>query len=196
MNGKKIQLFTEDGEFNVDGQRCDNYIMCPLRPISEETCPHDYIRVYDGNSESSVIIGTFCGIGRFPFSIVGTSNELLLEFVSSPAGPLLNTGFHFNIDSWPGNVGNVFGQQMQQDPNEKQLGNRTKANPTCSFVLTSSGLEGSGDPEVSRLSRRAAKRKGKVTFSYVFFCFMIPVSHRGDTIPTYDDAHMNNSYLL
>ena len=64
-------------------------------------------------------------------------------------GPLLNTGFHFNVDSWPGHVGNVFNQQMQQNPNDKQLNNRTKANPTCSFVLTSSSLEGSGDSEVS-----------------------------------------------
>jgi hypothetical protein len=43
-------------------------------------------RVYDGNSESAVVIGTFCGIGRFPFSIVGTGTDLLLEFVSSAAG--------------------------------------------------------------------------------------------------------------
>ena len=115
------QLFTEDGEFNVDGQRCDNYIMCPLRPIGEETCPHDFIRsaqptkafssviplrittmvfwtkinvnrVYDGNSESAVVIGTFCGIGRFPFSIVGTGTDLLLEFVSSAAGKLKDIG--------------------------------------------------------------------------------------------------------
>jgi hypothetical protein len=33
-----------------------------------------------------VVIGTFCGIGRFPFSIVGTGTDLLLEFVSSAAG--------------------------------------------------------------------------------------------------------------
>lgn len=43
-------------------------------------------RIYDGNSESSAVIGTFCGIGRFPFSIVGTGTDLLLEFVSSAAG--------------------------------------------------------------------------------------------------------------
>lgn len=43
-------------------------------------------RVYDGNSESATVIGTFCGIGRFPFSIVGTGTDLLLEFVSSAAG--------------------------------------------------------------------------------------------------------------
>nr|CAH0112384.1 unnamed protein product [Daphnia galeata] len=141
-----IKLFTEDGEFNVDGQRCDNYIMCPLRPIGEETCPHDFIRVYDGNSESAVVIGTFCGIGRFPFSIVGTGTDLLLEFVSSAAGPLLNTGFHFNVDSWPGNVGSVFNQHMVHQPTEKS-NNDSKYNPVCSYILTSASLESSGDSE-------------------------------------------------
>lgn len=95
--------------------------MCPLRPIGEEHCPHDFIRlahqrsvislslffffttflvaickfsptinrVYDGNSESAMVIGTFCGIGRFPFSIVGTGTDLLLEFVSSAAGKIV-----------------------------------------------------------------------------------------------------------
>ena len=30
-------------------------------------------------------------------SIIGTSNKLFLEFASSPAGPLLNTGFDFRL---------------------------------------------------------------------------------------------------
>lgn len=29
---------------------------------------------------------------------------MYVEFVSSPAGPLLNTGFHFNVGNWPGYV--------------------------------------------------------------------------------------------
>lgn len=29
---------------------------------------------------------------------------MFVEFVSSPAGPLLNTGFHFNVGNWPGHV--------------------------------------------------------------------------------------------
>ena len=32
-------------------------------------------------------------------SIIGTSNKLFLEFASSPAGPLLNTGFDFRLTS-------------------------------------------------------------------------------------------------
>lgn len=29
---------------------------------------------------------------------------MYVEFSSSPAGPLLNTGFHFNVGNWPGHV--------------------------------------------------------------------------------------------
>lgn len=40
----------------------------------------------------------------FIFSLPGTSQHMYVEFVSSPAGPLLNTGFHFNVGNWPGHV--------------------------------------------------------------------------------------------
>lgn len=101
-----IKLYIENEEFNIDGQRCENIMTCPMRPISSgsEHCPYDYIRVYDGKNESSPVIGTFCGMGKFPYSIIGTSEDLYVEFVSSPAGPLLNTGFHFNVGNWPGHV--------------------------------------------------------------------------------------------
>ncbi len=29
-----IKLYIENEEFNVDGQRCENIITCPMRPIS------------------------------------------------------------------------------------------------------------------------------------------------------------------
>ena len=59
------------------------YVLLSCSPLCVRQCHN---RVYDGNSQSSVVIGTFCGIGRFPFSIVGTGTDLLLEFVSSKAG--------------------------------------------------------------------------------------------------------------
>ncbi|XP_012269853.2 cubilin-like [Athalia rosae] len=101
-----IKLYIENEEFNIDGQRCENIMTCPMRPISSgsEHCPYDYIRVYDGKNETSPVIGTFCGMGKFPYSIIGTSEDLYVEFVSSPAGPLLNTGFHFNVGNCPGHV--------------------------------------------------------------------------------------------
>lgn len=74
--------------------------------------------------------GTFCGMGKFPYSIIGTSEDLFVEFVSSLAGPLLNTGFHFNVGNWPGHV--------------ETAGSR---NGTCDWVLTSEDLATSGDSE-------------------------------------------------
>lgn len=101
-----IKLYIENEEFNIDGQRCENIMTCPMRPISSgsQHCPYDYIRVFDGKDENSQVIGTFCGMGKFPYSIIGTSADLYVEFVSSPAGPLLNTGFHFNVGNWPAHV--------------------------------------------------------------------------------------------
>lgn len=32
-----IKLYLENEEFNVDGQRCENIMTCPMRPISSGT---------------------------------------------------------------------------------------------------------------------------------------------------------------
>ncbi|KAJ8912184.1 hypothetical protein NQ315_003788 [Exocentrus adspersus] len=127
-----IKLYIENEEFNIDGQRCENIMTCPMRPISsgQENCPFDYIKIYDGKNEFSPVIGTFCGMGKFPYSIIGTSQDLFVEFVSSPAGPLLNTGFHFNVGNWPGHVDTA--------------GSR---NGTCDWLLSSESLRASGDSE-------------------------------------------------
>lgn len=45
-------------------------------------------------------------------------------------GPLLNTGFHFNVGNWPGHV--------------ETAGSR---NGTCDWLLTSQSLQKSGDTE-------------------------------------------------
>ncbi|XP_067005559.2 uncharacterized protein [Anabrus simplex] len=127
-----IKLYIENEEFNIDGQRCENIMTCPMRPISSgaQHCPYDYIKIYDGKDEGSPVIGIFCGMGKFPYSIIGTSEDLFVEFVSSLAGPLLNTGFHFNVGNWPGHV--------------ETAGSR---NGTCDWVLTSEDLASSGDSE-------------------------------------------------
>jgi CUB domain len=36
-----------------------------------EHCPYDYLAVHDGRDEMAPIIGQFCGMGKFPFSIIG-----------------------------------------------------------------------------------------------------------------------------
>ena len=95
--------------FNVDGRRCENLLECEVKTFYEklykniifqvkelttgvDDCPHDFIRLHDGVDEYSPLIGQFCGVGSFPVSIIGTSNKLFLEFVTSKYGPLLNTG--------------------------------------------------------------------------------------------------------
>ncbi|XP_058796323.1 cubilin [Phymastichus coffea] len=120
-----IKLYIENEEFNIDGQRCENIMTCPMRPISSgaEHCPYDYLRIYDGLNESAPVIGTFCGMGKFPYSIIGTGRDLFVEFVSSPAGPLLNTGFHFNVGNWPGHVDTA-----------------SAKNGSCDWILSSEAL--------------------------------------------------------
>ena len=82
--------------FNVDGRRCESVVGCPVRELTTDgECPHDYVRLYDGVDEYSPLIGQFCGIGSFPVSIIGSSNKLFLEFVTSKHGPLINTGITF-----------------------------------------------------------------------------------------------------
>ncbi|KAH1016431.1 hypothetical protein HUJ04_007651 [Dendroctonus ponderosae] len=127
-----IKLYIENEEFNIDGQRCENIMTCPMRPISsgKENCPYDYIKIHDGKNELSPVIGIFCGMGKFPYSIIGTSQDLFVEFVTSPAGPLLNTGFHFNVGNWPGHVDTA--------------GSR---NGTCDWLLSSESLRASRDSE-------------------------------------------------
>ncbi|XP_001607708.1 deleted in malignant brain tumors 1 protein isoform X1 [Nasonia vitripennis] len=121
-----IKLYIENEEFNIDGQRCENIMTCPMRPISSgaEHCPYDYIRIYDGLNETAPVIGTFCGMGKFPYSIIGTGKDLFVEFVSSPAGPLLNTGFHFNVGNWPGHVDTA-----------------SAKNGSCDWILSSENLQ-------------------------------------------------------
>ena len=60
----------------------------PFCISGQDNCPFDYIKIYDGKNEFSPVIGTFCGMGKFPYSIIGTSQDLFVEFVSSPAGEL------------------------------------------------------------------------------------------------------------
>lgn len=46
---------------------------CPMREIGSgfEHCPFDWLAVYDGRDEHAPLIGKFCGVGKFPFSIIG-----------------------------------------------------------------------------------------------------------------------------
>lgn len=66
----------------------------------------------------------------YPPSSPGTGQNMYVEFVSSPAGPLLNTGFHFNVGNWPGHV---------DTPGVR--------NGACDWLLTSDALKASSANE-------------------------------------------------
>ncbi|GFY64866.1 uncharacterized protein TNIN_389431 [Trichonephila inaurata madagascariensis] len=87
--------------FDVDGLRCDNLLQCFPRPVTKDPaeCPFDFVKVYDGPTEESPLIVTLCGRGRLKSQIVASGPEMLVEFVTSNVGPLLNTGFHFKAES-------------------------------------------------------------------------------------------------
>ena len=111
--------------FNVDGRSCENGLVCEVRELrTDGECPRDYIKLYDGVDEFSPLIGQFCGIGSFPVSIIGSSDKLFLEFVTSLHGPLLNTGFDFRVTSIP------------------QVSRARQDNTSCHQVVGSDSLEG------------------------------------------------------
>ncbi|XP_054720030.1 cubilin-like [Uloborus diversus] len=87
--------------FDVDGLRCDNMLLCFPRPIVRDAgqCPYDIVRIYDGPSLESPLIISLCGRGRLKSNIIASGPDILVEFVTSNSGPLLNTGFHFKADS-------------------------------------------------------------------------------------------------
>lgn len=57
----------------LDMHSCENIMTCPMREIGSgfEHCPFDWLAVYDGRDEHAPLIGRFCGVGKFPFSIIG-----------------------------------------------------------------------------------------------------------------------------
>lgn len=53
-----------------------------MREISSgsDHCPYDWLAVYDGKDENSPLIGKFCGVGKFPFSIIGETKTFFFQF--------------------------------------------------------------------------------------------------------------------
>lgn len=58
--------------------RCENIMTCPMKEIGSgsDHCPYDWLAVYDGRDEHAPPIGKFCGMGKFPFSIIGKRVQL------------------------------------------------------------------------------------------------------------------------
>ncbi|XP_034566354.1 bone morphogenetic protein 1-like isoform X2 [Notolabrus celidotus] len=59
-----------------------------------DTCAYDYVEVRDGSSESSPLLGRFCGYDK-PDDIKSSSNQLWLKFVSD--GSVNKAGFAANF---------------------------------------------------------------------------------------------------
>uniref|UniRef100_T1JBM8 CUB domain-containing protein n=1 Tax=Strigamia maritima TaxID=126957 RepID=T1JBM8_STRMM len=147
-NKGSLKLLVQNQEINVDGQRCEDVILCPNRPVTTQ-CPYDYINVYDGLSERSPLIGSFCGRGKLPYAITGSGRHLLLVFVSSPAGPFLNTGFHFTAGpfaKWAGHGATkvndscdaIFHRDSNIPPEQRRFYSLTtwyQPRTTCSFTM-------------------------------------------------------------
>lgn len=55
---------------------------CPMREIGSGSnhCPYDWLAIYDGRDESAPLIGKFCGVGKFPYSIIGKIKACLCHF--------------------------------------------------------------------------------------------------------------------
>lgn len=64
--------------------RCENIMTCPMREIGSGTehCPYDWLAVYDGRDDHAPLIGKFCGVGKFPFSIIGNNIHCFSYFIS------------------------------------------------------------------------------------------------------------------
>lgn len=59
-----------------------------------DSCAYDYLEVRDGNSETSTLLGRFCGYDK-PDDIKTSSNQLWMKFVSD--GSVNKAGFAANF---------------------------------------------------------------------------------------------------
>lgn len=78
--------------------QCDSVECFPRILTWDDDCQRDYIRVYDGPTTNHPVITTLCGRAKSKQKIVASSNEILLQFVTSKIGSLSNYGFEFRAD--------------------------------------------------------------------------------------------------
>lgn len=65
-----------------------------LQTERHDSCAYDYVEVRDGSSESSPLLGHFCGYDK-PNDMKSSSNQLWLKFVSD--GSVNKAGFAANF---------------------------------------------------------------------------------------------------
>lgn len=72
--------------------------LLPLQVEKHDSCGYDYVEVRDGGSESSRLLGRFCGDDK-PDDIKSGTNQLWLKFVSD--GSVNKAGFSANFFKGP-----------------------------------------------------------------------------------------------
>lgn len=73
---------------------CDELAATFLQIERHDSCAYDYVEVRDGGSESSPLLGCFCGYDK-PDDIKSSGNQLWLKFVSD--GSVNKAGFSANF---------------------------------------------------------------------------------------------------
>ncbi|XP_074593984.1 uncharacterized protein LOC141849526 isoform X2 [Brevipalpus obovatus] len=142
-------------DMDVDAEQCENLLVCFPRPVTTDPkqCLYDYIRVYDGPSESDPLIATMCGRGRLSSNIIASKSWMLIEFITSPAGHLTDTGFQLKIET---NIVNERGKSIEISDSGLCIIRETitesselygpprswyEANLTCSYLFTAPGID-------------------------------------------------------
>lgn len=74
------------------------FSLIPLQVEKHDSCGYDYVEVRDGGSESSRLLGHFCGDDK-PDDIKSGTNQLWLKFVSD--GSVNKAGFSANFFKGP-----------------------------------------------------------------------------------------------
>lgn len=72
--------------------------LLPLQVEKHDSCGYDYVEVRDGGSESSRLLGRFCGDDK-PDDIKSGTNQLWLKFVSD--GSVNKAGFSASFFKGP-----------------------------------------------------------------------------------------------
>ncbi|RWS24815.1 hypothetical protein B4U80_09769 [Leptotrombidium deliense] len=119
---------------DIDGEKCEGLLICFARPVTTkpEECPHDYVRIYDGANDSSPLISTLCGRGRLQSNVIASGSEMFIEFISSPAGSLIDTGFQLKIE----NIENDDDAIPMESKNGSCVIKRTIVEPNTSYMFT------------------------------------------------------------
>uniref|UniRef100_T1KS93 CUB domain-containing protein n=1 Tax=Tetranychus urticae TaxID=32264 RepID=T1KS93_TETUR len=139
-------------DMDVDGEQCEGMLICFPRPVTRNynQCLYDSIKIYDGSTSKDPLITTLCGRGRLSSNIIASQPWMLIEFESSPAGRLVDTGFQIKVETdiitdqgrsiEVSPDGSCVLQETITDSVDTNVFNNPRswfpANTTCSYIFT------------------------------------------------------------